>query len=110
MDAPSPLKSIRRNCLSCSGDSPKEVAYCACDGVRSHICTLWLFRFGRRPQGIADERFVTPGALPGPEVPIDQLPTPSPGRRPTRRMSDEQKAAARERMRQMRKQRSLANG
>jgi len=105
MDVPSPLKAIRQNCLSCSEGSPKEVAYCACDGVRSHICTLWPFRFGRHPRGVADERFITPGALPGSEVPIDQLPTPKPGRKPTRKMSDEQKQAARERMQRMHEQR-----
>ena len=38
-----PLKSIRRKCLNCSG-SPKEVELCPVV-----TCSLWPYRFGKRP-------------------------------------------------------------
>jgi len=39
------LKSIRKKCLECCGDSPKEVCLC-------HIfdCYLWFYRFGCTPE------------------------------------------------------------
>jgi hypothetical protein len=40
-----PMKSIRKKCLECSGDSPKNVAEC-------HItdCPLYAYRFGKNPK------------------------------------------------------------
>jgi hypothetical protein len=40
----SPLKAIRRKCIECSGENPKEVAECC-----STTCLLWPFRFGKNP-------------------------------------------------------------
>jgi len=49
-----PLKAIRKNCLDCSGGSPKEVKLC-------HIedCPLYQFRFGKNPNrsGIGGKGF-----------------------------------------------------
>ena len=39
-----PLKSIRRNCLSCMNGNQYEVAKCP-----SLFCPTYLFRFGRKP-------------------------------------------------------------
>ena len=36
-----PMKAIRRFCLTCAGDSPKEVGECT-----DKECNLWPFRFG----------------------------------------------------------------
>ena len=40
-----PLKAIRKYCLWCGGDSPKEVRDCV---VKE--CVLWGFRMGRLPE------------------------------------------------------------
>jgi hypothetical protein len=40
----SPLKAIRLNCLSCSGDSFNEVKQCPIKD-----CQLYPFRFGKNP-------------------------------------------------------------
>jgi len=42
-----PFKQIRKNCLECCGDSPKTVMFCA-----SINCSLWYFRFGKRPKAV----------------------------------------------------------
>lgn len=71
-----PLKAIRANCLDCSG-SRKAVAYCHCDGAHATRCHLWPYRFGMRETTAAKkygEHAVTPGALPGPDVEIEDLP------------------------------------
>ncbi len=49
-----PLKSIRRNCIECSGGSPKEVKLCAIED-----CPLHRFRFGKNPNrtGIGGKGF-----------------------------------------------------
>jgi hypothetical protein len=39
----SPLKSIRKYCLDCSNDSPKEVKLCP-----NKDCPLYVYRFGKR--------------------------------------------------------------
>jgi hypothetical protein len=39
-----PIKAIRRHCLSCSGDSPKEVRLCVIPE-----CPLYPFRLGKNP-------------------------------------------------------------
>lgn len=99
MEVYRPLKAIRRNCLECSGGSPKYVAYCLCDGVHSSRCHLWPYRFGRRPQSVQDQKFVTPGALPGPAVPLEELPTPKITREPSRKLNPEQREEMVERLR-----------
>jgi hypothetical protein len=71
-----PLRAIRLNCVDCSG-STKTVLWCPCDGIHSPRCHLWPYRFGCRPETVA-ERFgpllVTPGSMPGSEVSEDDLP------------------------------------
>jgi hypothetical protein len=44
-----PLKAVRRHCLSCCGDSANEVRLCP-----ATACPLWPFRHGHRPN--ADDR------------------------------------------------------
>jgi len=39
-----PIKAIRKHCLSCSGESPKEVRECVITD-----CPLYLFRLGTNP-------------------------------------------------------------
>jgi hypothetical protein len=39
-----PLKAVRRHCLSCCGDSANEVRLCP-----ATACPLWPFRHGHRP-------------------------------------------------------------
>lgn len=39
----SPLKSIRKYCLDCSNDSPKEVKLCP-----NKDCPLYVYRFGKK--------------------------------------------------------------
>ena len=39
-----PLRAIRKNCLSCSGGSPGEVRNCIID-----TCPLHPYRFGKNP-------------------------------------------------------------
>lgn len=53
-----PLRSIRRKCIECSGDSPKEVRLC-----QTQECPLFEFRLGRNPhrRGIGGRKaFSTP--------------------------------------------------
>ena len=69
-----PLKAVRRHCLDCSADSALSVKYCPCDGVHSTRCHLWPYRFGRRPATASKKyglAFVTPGAIPGPGVMLE---------------------------------------
>jgi len=40
----SPIKAIRKNCVECSGGSPKEARLCVHTG-----CPLWPFRMGKSP-------------------------------------------------------------
>ncbi len=39
-----PVKSIRKYCLDCAGDSPKEVRLCPAKN-----CPLYPFRMGKNP-------------------------------------------------------------
>jgi len=39
-----PVKSIRKYCLDCAGNSPKEVRLCP-----AKTCALYPFRMGRNP-------------------------------------------------------------
>jgi len=98
-----PLKAARKQCLDCSAGSTKYVAYCPCDGVNSTRCQLWPYRFGFRPENVSPSEFVTPGALPGPNVNLDDLPTPRVGRKPSRSLSPAQRRDAIERLQQARK-------
>jgi len=40
-----PLKSIRKKCIDCSGNQLLEVRLCPCE-----TCSLWPYRMGRRPE------------------------------------------------------------
>ena len=64
-----PLLAIRKKCLDCSGDSSKGVRYCPCCD-----CTLWFYRFGKRPGSMKDQRFVTPEEMPPPDAQLEDLP------------------------------------
>jgi hypothetical protein len=44
-----PLKAIRLKCLDCS-ESRKDVTGCPCNGVKSPLCNLHPYRFGKRPR------------------------------------------------------------
>ncbi len=68
MNTLTPLKAIRKNCLQCTERGAKYVAYCPCDGKYAELYHLWPYRFGIRPQNVNPKEFVTPGALPGPNV------------------------------------------
>ena len=49
-----PLKSIYKHCLDCSGDGRQEVTLCWCGD-----CPLWPYRLGCRPSSPAYHRRVT---------------------------------------------------
>jgi len=70
----SPMRAVRQHCIDCQAGNFKAVRFCTCDGIHSTLCPLWLLRFGKRPATVAKElgvEFITPGALPGPDVHID---------------------------------------
>ena len=72
--AKTPMKAIRAKCLDCCCGKSKPVKFCPCDGVHSPACPLWMFRFGHRPKSVSStlgEKYVTPGALPPPSVPVE---------------------------------------
>ncbi len=74
-EVPGPLRSARRYCLDCAGDSSHYARFCPCDGVHSTRRHVWPYRFGRRPGTVAKrhgEGFVTPGALPPPSVMLEE--------------------------------------
>ena len=48
-----PLKAIRKNCLECNGTS-NEVKLCP-----ATECLLYLYRFGRRPEGLHKKRIMS---------------------------------------------------
>lgn len=52
MKALTPIKSIRKKCLDCTCNQPREVRYCT---VKD--CALFPYRLGHRPkqQGETDE-------------------------------------------------------
>ena len=72
---PTPVEAIRAKCMDCSGRF-KAVRYCSCDGVNSTKCPLWPYRFGMRPE-TASKKFgadlLNPKAMPGPDVPLEEL-------------------------------------
>jgi len=41
-----PLYSIRKYCVRCCGDQPREVRLCTAED-----CPLYLLRFGKKPKG-----------------------------------------------------------
>ncbi len=43
----SPVKTIKINCIECSGGSPKEVKLCQVED-----CSLYQFRYGNNPQRV----------------------------------------------------------
>ena len=62
------LKAIRAKCLDCTGWTPKGVRHCPFDGVHSHPCPLWPFRFGCSPATASrrhGKEFLSPEHLPG---------------------------------------------
>lgn len=73
----SKLKAIRRHCLECSGDSPKAVLWCGCDGRNSTACELWKFRFGVQPSTFRakfGDRLLSPSTMPPADLELDRLP------------------------------------
>ncbi len=72
-----PVKAIRENCLDCSGGSPKHVTYCPRNGVHSTRCSLWPYRFGKRPATIRQrygDPLLDPNKMPPANVELDDLP------------------------------------
>ena len=122
------IKTIRRNCLECSGDSLKAVLWCTRDGLHSTPCEFWPFRHGVKPATFRakyGDRLVTSEKMPPAEIHLDELPanlteaataeiniegyhqpavTVAPYK-PKRAMPPEQRQAARERMLKMHAQR-----
>ncbi|NQT14669.1 MAG: hypothetical protein HQ582_18070 [Planctomycetes bacterium] len=71
------MKLVRRNCLECSGGSPKCVMWCTCDGLHSTRCEFWPFRLGVRPATVRakyGDRLLTPEKMPSADVDLDELP------------------------------------
>jgi len=96
-----PLKAMRATCLDCCCGSAKAVAYCPCDGEHSTRCEAWPFRFGFRPENVHPREFVTPGALPGSNEQLEDLPAPKITRKSSKSRTPAQQKAL-ERMRQAR--------
>jgi hypothetical protein len=72
--AETPMNVIRRKCIDCAGGSPKGVRFCSRDGLHSAACTLWPFRFGKRPATVRrgpDARFLNPAKMPGAGVTLE---------------------------------------
>ena len=105
-----PLKAARKNCLECSGGSAKYVAYCPCDGVHSTRCHHWPYRFGFRPENVDPPAFVVPGAGPGPEVNLDDLPTPRITRKVKTPLSPEQRKIRGDQLRRANAERRKSQG
>jgi len=71
------VKTVRKACLDCSGDSAKYVIWCPCDGLHSTRCDFWPFRLGMKPATVRSrygDRLVTPEKMPPPDVELDRLP------------------------------------
>jgi hypothetical protein len=72
------LKTVRRNCLECSGGSARHVLWCSCDGHNSTNCEFWAFRFGKRPATLIDKHgpyLLTPEIMPHADVDLEGLPS-----------------------------------
>lgn len=61
-----PLKAIRLKCLDCCNDGYDAVKFCTVYG-----CTLWPYRFGKRPQSVAKE-LVTPELMPDTSLSVEE--------------------------------------
>ena len=67
------VKTIRKHCLECSGDSAKCVLWCP-----TAECPFWASRFGTRPQSFIDRHgpfLLIPEVMPASSVNLDELPT-----------------------------------
>ncbi len=72
-----PVKTIRANCLDCSGTA-KAVAYCTCHGADGSRCESWPWRFGCRPETARvefGEAMLDPKLMPKSDVELESLPT-----------------------------------
>jgi len=77
MDETLSVKTVRRNCIECSGESPKAALWCPCDGVHSTACPYWLFRLGMKPPTVRagyGDRLITPEKMPPAGVGLELLP------------------------------------
>jgi len=71
------IKTVRRNCIECSGGSSKYVCWCPCDGIHSTRCEFWPFRFGILPDTFRarhGDRLLDPESMPPATVDLDSLP------------------------------------
>ena len=71
------IKTVRKNCLECSGDSSKYVLWCPCDGLHSTGCEFWPFRLGIKPPTVRarfGDRMITPSKMPPSGVELELLP------------------------------------
>lgn len=50
-----PMRALRAKCLDCASGSPKEVRICYIPE-----CPLWAYRFGKRPESVADASLLEP--------------------------------------------------
>ena len=70
-------KTIRENCLECSGGDARYVTWCPCDGLHSTACRFWKARFGMRPASFRakyGDRLLTPELMPPANVELELLP------------------------------------
>lgn len=71
------LKTVRRNCLECSGGSARCVLWCPCDGHNSTKCEFWAFRFGQKPMTFIGKHgpyLLTPEIMPAASADLEGLP------------------------------------
>ncbi|MHB8898078.1 MAG: hypothetical protein ACYC6Y_04970 [Thermoguttaceae bacterium] len=124
MEAKLSTKTVRKNCIECSGGSQKAALWCPCDGLHSTVCPYWSFRLGMKPATVRARyggRLVSPEKMPPAGLELELLPdgfqTAStvaidlPGyhqpavtveRKPGRNLTPEQRQAAVERLRKAR--------
>lgn len=50
-----PMRALRGKCLDCAGGLSKEVKICCI-----FDCPLWVYRFGKRPESVADPSLLDP--------------------------------------------------
>lgn len=71
------IKTVRRNCLECSGGSAQPVLWCPCNGHASTDCVFWPSRFGERPKTFIDKHgpyLLIPEIMPAASVDLSSLP------------------------------------
>ena len=122
------VKTVRKNCIECSGGSPKYALWCPCDGLHSTRCEFWPFRLGMKPATLRaryGDRLLTPEKMPPSNVELELLPegfeTASTAaidvdgyhqpavaieRKPKRQLTPEQRAELRERFQKGRERKS----